>query len=87
MVPQVDKKQMAVVALAMHPARQPNLFADIAEAKPVTAVGTVGVHREVGPFDKKLWRKVRAALQWGKGFCQAARPPLKPRQDSCVFTP
>ena len=78
MIAQVDEQQVPVIALSMHPSRKPDRFADIAQTQGGAGMGTIGVHREMGPFSRKLWRKSRAALHWGKGFCQPANPPLKP---------
>ena len=46
MVAQVDEQQMAVIALAVDPARQADGLADIARAQLGAAVGAIGVHAE-----------------------------------------
>ncbi len=45
MVAQVDKQELAVVALAVHPAREAGGDAGIREAQRATGVGTISVHQ------------------------------------------
>ena len=44
MVAQVDKQQIAVIALAVNPARQADLLANIGSAKRGATVGAICVH-------------------------------------------
>ena len=46
-VAQVDEQQAAVVALAVHPARQPDIGAGIRRPKGTAGVGAIGVHGEI----------------------------------------
>jgi hypothetical protein len=57
MVPQVDKEQMTVVTLAMHPAREANRFTDIALTQFGAGMGTIDVHDEVGSLAQNLVEK------------------------------
>jgi hypothetical protein len=50
MVAQIDEKKLAVVALAMHPARQAGGFPGIAKAQRAASMGAVFVHRDGNPF-------------------------------------
>ena len=43
-VAQIDEQQVAVIALAMDPARDPGDFADVAFAQRATCMGTISVH-------------------------------------------
>jgi hypothetical protein len=45
MVAQIDKEELPVVALAMHPAGQPRRLAGIGQAQGSASVGSVGVHQ------------------------------------------
>ena len=78
MVAQVDEQQMAVVALAVHPARQADGFADIACAKVGAAVGAIGVHAESRALlDAEMRAEKRAPRFSGREtFCQPARARL-----------
>jgi hypothetical protein len=53
MVAQVDKQELAVVALAMHPARQPRALPGIAKAQRAASMGAIGVHRRQIPLAVK----------------------------------
>jgi hypothetical protein len=44
MVAQIDEKHAAMIADAMAPAREPNLFADIGFAKHAAGMGAVAMH-------------------------------------------
>jgi hypothetical protein len=44
MVAQIDEQQAAMIALAMHPARQADVLADGGGRQAGAGVGTVGVH-------------------------------------------
>jgi len=61
MVAQVDKQQIAVIALAMDPAGQANGFADIRGSERGTIMGAICVHEEpleIGCFPRwKDWRR------------------------------
>ena len=45
MVAQIDEQQLAVVALAVHPARQPGRGAGIRQAERAAGMGAIGVHQ------------------------------------------
>jgi hypothetical protein len=44
MVAEIDEQQPAMVAHAMHPAREPHMCADIFFAERAAIMGAVGVH-------------------------------------------
>jgi hypothetical protein len=46
MVAQVHEEQVAVVTLAVDPAREPDRLTDVAETQLGAIVGTIGVHRQ-----------------------------------------
>ncbi len=48
MVAQIDEQQLAVVALAVHPAGEAGRHARVVEAKGAASMGAIGVHRQ-GP--------------------------------------
>jgi hypothetical protein len=85
MITQVYEEQMAVIALAVDPARKTYGFADVAGAQLGAGMCTVGVHAEV---------RARCAVMGGKKRAPrftAANIFVNPRgqgywpQDSCVF--
>ena len=43
-IAQIDEQQLAVVALAVHPAREAHLLADLRGAKLAAVVGAIGMH-------------------------------------------
>jgi hypothetical protein len=45
-IPQIDKQELAVVAFAMHPSRQPGWPTRIGKAERSAGMGPIGVHRE-----------------------------------------
>ena len=47
MVAQIDEQQLAVVALAVHPARQPGRAAGVGGAERAAGMGAIGVHGEI----------------------------------------
>ena len=47
MVAQIDEQQPAMVALAVHPARQAHSLADMLGAKLAAMMGAIGVHFSV----------------------------------------
>jgi hypothetical protein len=49
MIPQIDKDQLAVVALAVDPAGEPYLLTDIGFGKFGAVVRTIGMHDEKAP--------------------------------------
>ncbi len=46
MVAQIDEDQIAMIALAMDPAGEPDLLADIGQSERAASVRAVGVHGE-----------------------------------------
>ena len=56
MVAQIDEQQIAVVALAMDPARELDPLADMGRAELSAIVGTIGVHDQ-GTFAVDCWLK------------------------------
>jgi hypothetical protein len=59
-VAKVDEQQVAVIALAVDPARQLHALADVALAELAAAMGTIGVHRK--SLSKLVcWLKGRAS--------------------------
>ena len=44
MIPQIDEKQVAVVALAVQPSRQTDGLADMVWAQLAASVAAVGIH-------------------------------------------
>ncbi len=69
MVAQIDEQQIAMVALAMHPARQANLGPDVLGPELAAIVGAIGVHHGDGStftWDLRAQRFARAP-----GACQA----------------
>jgi hypothetical protein len=57
MITQVDEEQVAVIALAMHPSREPDGLADVAGAQGCAGMGTIGVHDQVGSLAKNCGEK------------------------------
>ena len=45
MIAQIDKKELSMIALAMHPPGQPRRLAGIGQAQGSASVGSVGVHQ------------------------------------------
>src|SRR5438270_3981563 len=68
MIAQIDEQQLTVVALAMHPARKPDGFADIVEAQRSAAVGTIGVHQENRSVRAKIVEKTARRASMGQRF-------------------
>jgi hypothetical protein len=46
MVAQINEQQLAVIALSVHPARQPGGNAGLAKAERATVMGAIGVHQK-----------------------------------------
>jgi hypothetical protein len=76
MVAQIDEQHAAMIALAMHPARQFHPRADVAFAELAAIVGTVGVHPERA-FEQNSWGKECArALRVSEGALSSGVAPL-----------
>ena len=75
MVAQVDEDQVAMIALAMDPAGEPDLLADIGQSERAASVRAVGVH---GEFPQRF--QGFGARSHGKpGFVKAAAGGAAPR--------
>ncbi len=86
MVAQIDEQQPAMVALAMHPAREADILADMLGAKLTAGVRAIGVHFFIFQYPGERGRK--AAPTWprlrqgdapfvkGEGPFQPVRPSL-----------
>jgi hypothetical protein len=68
MIAQVNEQQMAMVALAMDPARQANGLANIAGAQSSAIMGTVGVHEDQGSLGENCGEKRAPRFNAGKAF-------------------
>ena len=68
MVAKVDEQQMAVVALAMHPARQADGLTDVAGAQFGAVVGTIGVHDESALLERKIVEKSARRASMGRSI-------------------
>ena len=74
MVAQINKKNAAVIANAVTPARKPHDLADIALAKCATGMGAITMHCQIfalaGGTSQNLGVK-RGKSAWGVGFVKA----------------
>ena len=70
MVAQIDEQELAVIALAVHPARQSGGDAGIREAERAAGMGTIGVHRE---FPARRGKGAANTARIGRA-CQETRP-------------
>jgi hypothetical protein len=66
MIAQIDKKQLPMIALAVHPPGQPRRLPRIAQAQGSASVGSVSVHQ-----CRSRWRRREHGT--GAGCCQAGR--------------
>jgi hypothetical protein len=71
-VAQVDEQQLAVIALAMNPARQADRLADVACAQRGAGMGTIGVHQEVGLLAENAVENGAPRFTGGKAFVNPA---------------
>jgi ribonuclease D len=79
MIAQIDKEQMAVVALPMHPTRQADGFADIAGTKLGASVCTIGVHDQIGSAQRKIVEKIARRASLAQSFLSTREGTAKAR--------
>ena len=73
-VAQVDEENAAVVAHAMHPAGEPDLFVDVALAERAAGVGAIAMHSGIR---RKRPRRERARALESGAQPHGPRPPVK----------
>ena len=67
MVAQIDKQQLPVVALAVHPTRQPRRLARIGETQRSAIVGSISVHHGRSCSRRREHGTVIGGCQAGRG--------------------
>jgi hypothetical protein len=58
MIPQIDEQQIAMIALAMHPPRKPDRFADMRRARRAAGMGAIGMHDRLASGKRMEARKI-----------------------------
>ena len=83
MIAQVNEQQMAVVALAVDPAREADGFTDIGDAQLGAAMGAIGVHLETVLVRTMMAENARRASM-GESFLSTREGAAIGHEDSCV---